>query len=65
MKIFISILIAIYILWSTISLASSENYPSTPKCFKITNNINFGILCFVSIGILIVFLVTAIYNEIF
>ena len=65
MKIFISILIAIYILWSTISLIFVENYPNTPKCFKITNNINFGILCFVSIGILIGFFATAIHNVIF
>ena len=64
MKIFISILIAIYMLWSAISLVFVENYPDEPKCFKITNNINFGILCFVSIGILISFLATAIYNVI-
>ena len=64
MKIFISILIAIYILWSLISLASLENYPDEPKCFKITNYINFGILCLVVIGIVIGLFATIIYNGI-
>ena len=64
MKIFISILIAIYILWSTISLAFLENYPDEPKCFKITNYINFGILCLVAIGVVIGLSATIIYNGI-
>lgn len=62
MKIFISILIAIYILWSIISLAFLENYPDEPKCFKITNYINFGILCLVVIGVVIGLFATIIYN---
>ena len=65
MKIFISILIAIYILWSVISLASLENYPNEPKCFKITNYINFGILCLVVIALVIGLFATIIYNRIF
>ena len=65
MKIFISILIAIYILWSVISLFSLENYPDEPKCFKITNYINFGILCLVAICIVIGLFATIIYNGIF
>ena len=64
MKIFISILIAIYVLWSVISLASLENYPNEPKCFKITNYINFGILCLITIGIVIGLFATTIYNGI-
>ncbi len=64
MKIFISILIAIYILWSLISLISLENYPDEPKCFKITNYINFGILCLVAIGVVIGLFATIIYNGI-
>ena len=62
MKIFISILIAIYILWSIISLSSLENYPDEPKCFKITNYINLGILCLAAIGVVIGLFVTIIYN---
>ena len=65
MKIFISILIAIYILWSLISLASLENYPDEPKCFKITNYINFGILCLAVIGVVIGLFAIIIYNGIF
>lgn len=65
MKIFISILMAIYILWSVISLSSLENYPNEPKCFKITNYINFGILCLVAIGVVIGLFATIIYNGIF
>lgn len=64
MKIFISILMAIYILWSAISLAFLENYPDEPKCFKITNYINFGILCLVAICIVIGLISTIIYNAI-
>ena len=64
MKIFISILIAIYILWSLISLTSLENYPDEPKCFKITNYINFGILCLGIIGVVIGLFAAIIYNGI-
>lgn len=64
MKIFISILMAIYVLWSAISLVSLENYPNEPKCFKITNYINFGILCLIIIGIVIGLFATTIYNGI-
>ena len=64
MKIFISVLIAIYILWSAISLASLENYPDEPKCFKITNYINFDILCVGIIGVVIGLFATIIYNGI-
>ncbi len=62
MKIFISILIAIYMLWSIISLASLEIYPDEPKCFKITNYINFVILCLVVIAVVIGLFATIIYN---
>ncbi len=64
MKIFISILIAIYILWSLSSLASLNNYPNEPKCFKITNYINFGILCLAIIVVTIGLLTIIIYNAI-
>lgn len=64
MKIFISILIAIYIIWSFISLISLEDYPDEPKCFKITNYINLGILCLTIIGVIIGVLATGIYNAI-
>ena len=62
MKIFISILIAIYISWSIISLGFFENHPDEPKCFKITNYINFGILCLVTIGIVIGLFAVIIYE---
>ena len=64
MKIFISILIAIYIFWSLMSLISLEDYPDEPKCFRITNYINLGILCLILIGVIIGILATGIYNTI-
>lgn len=64
MKIFISILIAIYILWSFMSIISLEFYPDEPKCFKITNYINLGILCLAIIVVTIGLLTIIIYNAI-
>ncbi len=63
-KIIISVFLAIYILWSFVSLTLIGEVDA-PKCFKITNYINFGLLALAIIILIIALFSLMVYDGLF